>query len=120
METYITSKNQRDISSVCDIFFDKIFILSLILSPETITPGLDLSTDARGTEYFNSVPVGTEFQKVLSILNFEGLINPLVFITFTPSSLMMNRVWNPRVVARSTHSGPNYNVSLVLRTPDHF
>ena len=49
-------------------FSDKIFILSLILSLEMITPGLDLSTDARGTEYLNSVPVGTAFQKVRSIL----------------------------------------------------
>ena len=29
-------------------FFDNIFILYLILSPQMITPGLDLSTDARG------------------------------------------------------------------------
>ena len=38
-------------------FFDNIFILYLILSPQMITPGLDLSTDARGTENCNSVPV---------------------------------------------------------------
>ena len=31
-------------------FFDNIFILYLILSPQMITPGLDLSTVARGTE----------------------------------------------------------------------
>ena len=71
-------------SSKCDIktsgidprygiyyFFDNIFILYLILSPQMITPGLDLSTDARGTENCNSVPAGTEFencQKYRSIL----------------------------------------------------
>ncbi len=48
-------------------FFDNIFILYLILSPQMITPGLDLSTDVRGTENCNSVPVGTEFQKYRSI-----------------------------------------------------
>ena len=31
-------------------FSDNIFILYLILSPQIITPGLDLSTDAKGTE----------------------------------------------------------------------
>ena len=36
-------------------FFDNIFILYLILSPQMITPGLDLSTDVRGTENCNSV-----------------------------------------------------------------
>ena len=46
-------------------FSDNIFILYLILSPQMITPGL--STDARGTENCNSVPVGTEFQKYRSI-----------------------------------------------------
>ena len=48
-------------------FFDNIFILYLILSPQMITPGLDLSTDARGTENRNSVPAGTEFQKLSKI-----------------------------------------------------
>ena len=49
-------------------FSDNIFILYRILSPQMITRGLDLSTDARETENFNSVPVGTEFQKYRSIL----------------------------------------------------
>ena len=49
-------------------FSDNIFILYLIISPQMITPGLDLSTDVRGTENCNSVPVGTEFQKYRSIL----------------------------------------------------
>ena len=44
-------------------FSNNIFILYLILSPQMITPGLDLSTDARGTENCNSVPAGTEFQQ---------------------------------------------------------
>ena len=48
-------------------FFDNIFILYLILSPQMITPGLDLSTDARRTENCNSVPAGTEFQKLSKI-----------------------------------------------------
>ena len=43
-------------------FSDNIFILYLM-----ITPGLDLSNDARGTENCNSVPVGTEFQKLSKI-----------------------------------------------------
>jgi hypothetical protein len=49
-------------------FVGNILILYLILSPQMITPGLDLSIDARGTENFNSVPAGTEFQKYRSIL----------------------------------------------------
>ena len=54
-------------------FFDNIFILYLMLFPQMITPGLDLSTDARGTENCNSVPagIGQNFkncQKYLSIL----------------------------------------------------
>ena len=49
-------------------FFDNIFILYLILSPQMITvPGLNLSTDARGTENCNSVPAGTEFQELSKI-----------------------------------------------------
>ena len=44
-------------------FSDNIFILYLILAPQMITPGLDLSNDARGTENCNSVPVGTEFKQ---------------------------------------------------------
>ena len=48
-------------------FFDNFFILYLILSPQMITPGLDLSTDARETENCNSVPAGTEFQKLSKI-----------------------------------------------------
>ena len=48
-------------------FSDNIFIPYLILSPQMITPGLDLSDDARGTENCNSVPVGTEFQNMSKI-----------------------------------------------------
>ena len=48
-------------------FSDNIFILYLILSPQMITPGLDLSNDARVTENCNYVPVGTEFQKLSKI-----------------------------------------------------
>ena len=42
-------------------FLGNIFILYLILSPQMITSGPDLSTYARGTENCNSVPAGTEF-----------------------------------------------------------
>ena len=60
--------NPRD--EIC-YFSDKKFILFLILSPEMVTPGLDLemyfTLNAKGTEYFNSVPVGTEFQNDLRV-----------------------------------------------------
>lgn len=64
---YIKTSGINPRYDIC-YFSDNIFILYLILSPQMITPGLDLSTDARGTENCNSVPVGTEFQKYRSIL----------------------------------------------------
>ena len=49
-----------------DIYYFLITFL-FCTSPQMITPGLDLSTDARRTENCNSVPAGTEFQKLSKI-----------------------------------------------------
>ena len=77
-----------------------------------ITPGLDLSTDARGTENCNSVPAGTKFQKLSKISVYQlnaTRLNTTLNLTSLGSLLNWFGIQAIRVYIKLECQTPGYN-----------